>query len=288
MKPYLVTLIVLTFSSVTFGQSGRPSELPFGNTPQLDQDSGAANSTPVAVIKDGERMLFIGNSYMANEGGVYNYLKRALEVSSGPSITTDKHIYYGKPLRSMLTSEVRKSVGSDQFDSVVITSDRLGVMKCFEEDIRRSGKKTIVFMTWEGQHTGNRATEAQYTAATKRAVEEMRQMEAQTEATIIPAAVAYHDLTVNPPQEMPRVDYLWIKSNIHQNELGTLVNTWMFYAMLTGESPVGVNFDMPPFVNNGSMKKTPEIKLTPQLTKQLQERVWNVAQAWQNGKSHLE
>lgn len=253
-----------------------------------DSAATASSSQPQAVIQDGERMLFVGNSYTANEGGVFNYLKKALQVASGPSITTDKQIYYGQPLRSMLTEEVRSKIESDNFDSIVITSDRLGVMKRFESIASRSGKKTIVFMTWEGQHPGNRATEAAYTEATKQAVEEMRRMEAETGATIVPAAVVYHDLTLNPPARMPRVDYLWIESNIHQNELGTMVNTWMFYAMLTGKSPVGVNFDLPPFVDGQSMKKTPEIKLTPELQKTLQERVWKVAQAWRSGKTHLE
>ncbi|HRX81376.1 MAG TPA: hypothetical protein P5307_20040, partial [Pirellulaceae bacterium] len=29
------------------------------------------------IIRDGERMLFVGNSYTANEGGVYSYLAKA-------------------------------------------------------------------------------------------------------------------------------------------------------------------------------------------------------------------
>ena len=145
-----------------------------------------------------------------------------------------------------------------------------------------------MFVTWEGQHPGNRATMESYTAATKRTVGDMRAMEKETGATIIPAALVYHDLTVRPPAGMPRVDYLWIESNIHQNELGSMVSAWMFYAILTGKSPVGVDFDLPPFVTGEAMKKTPEVRLTPELRIELQQRVWKVAQAWRSGQTHLE
>lgn len=240
------------------------------------------------VINDGDRLLFVGNSYMANEGGVFNYLKKAFKEVGGPSISTDKRIYYGKPLRSMLTNDVKQAINSDKFDAVAITSGRLDAMKQFDRSIRQSGKKTVVFMTWEGMHPGHKSTEAEYTVATKRSVQIMRQMEQETGAYIIPVAVVYHDLTINPPAEMPRVDYLWRESNIHQSELGTMVNTWMFYAILTGSSPVGVDFDMSPHVIGEKLSQDSDIRLTPQLRKSLQERVWKVAQQWTSGKTYLE
>ena len=233
-------------------------------------------------------MLFVGNSYTANEGGVYNYLAKALSAADGPTIRTDKRIYYGKPLRAMFTDDVQAAIRSGDFDTVVITSGDLPTMNQFHKLIHRHRQQTVVFMTWAGRHPGNRATMKSYTEATKRSVAEMRTMEKDTGATIVPAAVAYHDLTIRPPHAMPRIDYLWIKGNIHQNELGTMVNAWMFYTMLTGKSPVGVDFDVPPFVVDGVMKKTPEVKITPELRRELQQRVWKIAQAWRSGKSHLD
>jgi hypothetical protein len=252
--------------------------------------SAATDTKPAASryeIKNGDRLLFIGNSFMANDGGVFNYLAAALQKNR-VSINVDKQINYGKPLREMMKPEVRSAIEAGDADAVVITSGQLDIMKRFDGGIRQAGMKTVVFMTWELRHPGNRATTSQYTDATRKAVQEMRRMERDTGAMIVPAAVAFHSLTTRPPEGMPRIDYLWKPRNIHQNELGTMVNAWMLYSVLTGNSPVGVNFDMPPYVVGQKVKSEPDIRLTRDLRTALQERVWEVAQAWKAGKSHLE
>lgn len=243
---------------------------------------------PTPLVDDGDKLLFIGNSYTANEGGVYSYLAKALKQSGDATISFDRKIYYGKPLQAMWTDEVRAAIASKQFDTVVITSGSLDVMKQFDAAIKAAGAKTVVFMTWSGQHPGNRATVSQYTQMTRESVSQMRQMEKETGAIIVPAAVAYHSLTLDPPGKPPRVDYLWRANNIHQNELGTMVNAWMFYAVLTGKSPVGLDFDMPPHVVGEVLSQDSELRLSPQLRKALQERVWQVTQHWRSGQSHLE
>ena len=257
--------------------------------PVRAQDASAIrDSAWDPVIADGERMLFIGNSYMANEGGVFNYLQKALQQHDDFSIEVDKHIYYGQPLRRMLTDDVRSSIASDRFDTVVFTSERLETMKEFEELVRGSGKKSVVFVTWEGRHPGHNATEEEYTEATRRTVQAMRQMEKETGATTVPVAVAYHDLTLRPPMDVPRVDYLWMADNIHQNELGTLVNMWMLYAILTGKSPVGIDIDMPPHIEGETLQDDSQVRATPEMRKALQERVWKIAQQWKAGETHLD
>ena len=251
----------------------------------ISPDLNVTNWDP--MVKDGERMLFVGNSFMANEGGVQNYLAKALRKKQ-IEITTDDSIHYGKPLRAMLQPAVASKIAASNVDSVVITSGDPLSMKHFADRTKREEKKLFVFMSWSPTHPGNRATEKQYTDATRSTVREMRAFERQTGAVIIPTAVVFHDLTVRPPEGVPRVDYLWRVANIHQNELGTMVNAWMHYAILTGQSPVGVNFDMPPYVVGQRLQKTPELRLTRELRLELQHRVWSVAQAWRSGKCHLE
>ncbi len=240
-----------------------------------------------AVVRDGQRLVFVGNSFLANEGGVYNYLQRALG-KRGIDITFDSKIYYGKPLSAMVTAEVGKAIMADDVDAVVITSGDPRIMKQFATKLKDSGKKLIVFMTWEPKHPGNGAAPVQYSIATRKAVREMRQMEKETGATIIPAAVLYHDLTSRPPDGVSRVDFLWKKKNIHQNELGTMVNAWLMCAVLAGESPIGLNFDMPPFMVGQRIQSDPDLRLTRELRQELQYRTWAVAQAWAQGKCHLE
>ena len=262
-----------------------------GGTGRSPSPKSASTTTRPAAsrykIKNGDRLLFIGNSFMANEGGVFNYLAAALQKDR-VRISVDKQINYGKALREMMKPEVRAAIEAGDAAAVVITSGRLDIMKQFEGGIRNAGAKTVVFMTWETRHPGNRASTSQYTEATWKAVQEMRQMERDTGAMIVPAAVAFHSLTTKPPEAMPRIDYLWKPRNIHQNEIGTMVNAWMLYAVLTGNSPVGVNFDMPPYVVGQKLKSNPDIRFTRDLRTALQERVWEVAQAWKAGKSHLE
>ena len=173
-------------------------------------------------------------------------------------------------------------------DVVVITSGDPKVMKQFATKLEDSGKRLVVFMTWEEKHPGNRATVPQYTAATRNAVRTMRTLEKETGATIIPAAVLYHDLTVSPPDGMPRVDYLWRQGDVHQNALGTMANALLMTAMLTGESPAGLNFDFPPYIVGQQLQDEPELRLTRDLRETLQSRAWAVAQAWVKGKTHLE
>lgn len=264
------------------------NETSRSSTPTGNRTAASATPVETAPITDGEKLLFVGNSYMANEGGVFNYLTKALKVGAEINIETEKFIFYGRPLSAMGRPEVRDAITSKKFDRIVITSGQERVMQQYVNDIKSVGLKPIVFMTWQGRHPGNRSSEEQYTAATRRDVETMRSLQRATGATVIPAAVVFHELTLNPPPGMPRIDYLWRAENIHQNELGTMVNAWMCYAILTGNSPAGVNFEMPPYIEGTNLKSEPDLKLTPQLRTALQDRVWQVARAWQEGKSHLE
>ena len=239
------------------------------------------------VVHDGQRMLFVGNSFMANEGGVYSYLQLALK-KRGIEITYDKKIFYGKPLSEMVTADVGAAMMSEDVDVVVITSGKPKYIKQFATKLKGAGKKLIVLMTWELKHPGNGASMKQYTSATRKAVRAMRRIEKETDATVIPAAVLFHDLTLSPPEGVPRVDYLWKEHNIHQNELGTMVNAWLLTAILTGETPVGLSFDMSPFLVGQKIQSEPGFRLTRDLRQALQYRTWRVAQGWARGKTHLE
>lgn len=255
----------------------------------VDAAFGIVDDAPLgpALIDDGDGVLFIGNSFMANEGGVDRYLTPALE-RSGIEIRAEKMISYGQPLKAMMTPKIGAGISSKVIDLVVITSGELDVMKQFQKKIDSEGKRTAVFMTWQLKHPGNKADMASYTAKTKSDIVEMRKMERETNATIIPVAVVFHSLASDPPTGMPRADFIWQPNNIHQNELGTLVNAWTVYAVLTGESPERKNYDVPPWIVGQKLQSEPGIRLTRELRQALQERVWKVVKQWRQGKTHLE
>ncbi len=235
------------------------------------------------VVQDGDHLLFIGNDFMADHGGVYNYFQAALQ-KRGIEITVESKIAPGKSLGEMVNREIGEAMMNKDVDAVVITSGDLKVMKQFATKLKDSGKRLIVFMTWDEKHPGNRATVPQYTKATRTAVNAIRAFEKETGATIIPVAVLYHDLTVRPPDQMPRVDYLWQKADSHQNALGTMASALLMVAVLTGESPAGLNFDFPPHIVGQQLADEPDLRMTRELREILQYRSWSIAQDWAKNK----
>jgi hypothetical protein len=239
------------------------------------------------IVRDGDHLLFVGNELMENDGGVYNYLQTALR-KRGMEVTHQSKIGTGKSLREMVTRDVGDAMVSADVDVVVITSGDPKVMRQFATKLKDSGKRLVVFMTWEEKHPGNRASYPQYTTATRNAVRTMRELEKETGATIVPAAVLFHDLTLRPPSDMPRIDFLWRKASVNQNALGTMASALLMTAMLIGESPAGLNFDYPPYLVGQQLQDDPGLRLTRELREVLQYRAWDIAQAWTKGKTHLE
>lgn len=245
------------------------------------------------LIAEESSLLFIGNSYMANYGGVNNLLQRQLAYAS-PSlkITTQSEIIYGRPLREMFTPQAEELIQTKKFDPVVITSGDLGTMKKFNVLIRANGGRTVVYMTWAGLHPGNNATMDAYRASTAADVKTMRQMERDTGALIVPVAVVYHDLISRPPREGLREDYLWRPADIHQNFLGTAVNAWTLYAALTGRSPVDVDLDytanLPDWLPARLAADDLELARDAELGRAVRERVWKIVRQWQSGTTEFD
>jgi hypothetical protein len=235
------------------------------------------------VVKDGDHLLFIGNHHMSDNGGVYSYFQAALQ-KRGLEITLESKSSPGKSLSEMVTREVGDAMMNKDVDVVVITSGDLKVMKQFATKLKGSGKRLVVFMTSEEKHPSTPAMLPQYTKSTRNAVRMMREFEKQSGATIVPAAVLYHELTVRPPNQTPRIDYLWRQADNHPNALGTMASALMMVAVLTGESPAGLNFDFPPHIVGQQLADEPDLRLTRELREILQYRSWAIAQDWAKGK----
>ena len=59
---------------------------------------------------------------MASEGGIFNYLQKAVGVGTGMTVQTDSIIDNDRPLSAMLTAKVGRAIVAVEVDSVVITS----------------------------------------------------------------------------------------------------------------------------------------------------------------------
>jgi hypothetical protein len=261
--------------------------------PLLPFSGAYAAENPAPILRDQSSLLFIGNSYMGIYGGVNEVLQKMLAGAAAPlRITTQSDIYYGKPLTAMFTDKAQDLITSKKFDPVIITSGSLDVMKQFDALIRAQGSRTVVYMTWSGSHPGNKSTMENYHAVTAADAKTMRQMERETNAVIVPVGVVYYDLIRKPPRAGLREDYLWRKADIHQDFLGTAVNAWTLSAVLTGRSPVGLDFDYTANLPDWLVPKLEpdDLKLArdASLRRALQERVWQIVQQWKSGTTEFD
>ncbi len=76
----------------------------------------AAESAGSALLKDGDSVLFIGNSYVGSEGGLNNHFRRTVAKAAPPlTVKADWTSMYDKAtLADMLTDEVSQRIRSGQ------------------------------------------------------------------------------------------------------------------------------------------------------------------------------
>jgi len=56
-----------------------------------------------------------------------------------------------------------------------------------------------------------------------------------------------------------------------------MANALLMNAMLTGEWPAGINFDLPPLIVRQRLQDEPELRLTRDLRETIQYREWAIA-----------
>ena len=239
----------------------------------------ADNTAPQwpGLLDDGDRILFIGNSYTANgPHGLGARLEKLTAHAAQPfTIQTTPRIYWGTPLSRMLTDDSVTDINSDRFDTVVFTSGDDASMQQFAETIRQAGKQPVIHMTWARNPSLNNNDLNAYRTETQQLAQRLKTLENETGVAVSPCGLIYYDLIANPPATNSlnltaplRTDFPYINQNIHQNELGALINAFTMYATLTGKSPVGLPVDEP---------------YPPKLIHDIQQRVWQVVQQWKAG-----
>lgn len=268
---------------------------------------GSADDTtaiPGPLLVDHDRVHFIGNSFSGNFGGLNHHLRFALQEQLALEVDTSPEPgdwYYGRALSSM-TPELDFVAAQGDVDVCVFTSGRLEVMRMFAEQLSATCGEVVLFSTWNGANPA--FNPAVFPAAINGMVEDARTIEAEyPNVRVIPIAYVWHELSLNPPFDPPRADYLYVTDNIHQNGLGTIVNTYAAYAALTARSPVGLEYDpnalvdVPfivdgriglhfeeePFLNDGDAAD-----LSVSLRRSLQRRVWLHVNEWYADETSLE
>lgn len=217
------------------------------------------------------RVLFIGNSLTYYNEMPWMAEQIAASLGVDPPLRTDSSVRGGASLRYHW--EKRRSVRAirdNRYAFVVLQPQSSEIMnapeetlryaKLLNEEIRRSGAKTIVFQTWaprESSHPQS-AYDARY-----------RELARALGATVAPVGAAFEAMK---KQKIATLD----GGGVHANLDGSYLSACVFVATLYGRSPVGAlhTFDVKYDIKEAYRLELETKKLSEANAKALQEAAW--------------
>jgi hypothetical protein len=224
------------------------------------------NSNPVVP----QKILFIGNSYT-----YYNDLDivlKKLAASARPSVkfliariaegSATLETHYNNPATLAKIRNMKWDIvilQEQSFRPIEDVQAFYAFARKLDAVIKDSGARTVFYMTWARQNKPE-MTEPLNKAYT--------QMGRQLGALVAPVGLAY----VASLKSDPAIP-LYIEDGSHPTPQGTYLAACVFYATLTGRSPVGLS--------TAGMKE-----LTPPQARSLQETAWTTVQDYM--KTHRE
>lgn len=182
------------------------------------------------------RILFIGNSYTAYNGGIYKLLP-AMAEERGKKLVCEYTVQGGKGLDWHYDEGAAlKRIGEGNWDYVVLQDHSLQAIerkellfeyvRKLDAEIDRVGAKTMLYMTWARQHQpeNQQAITEAYESVGK-----------EVGAVVVPVGLVWQAwIKAHPDQPLHRAD----KS--HPNANGTWITACTFYSVILKSSPVGL------------------------------------------------
>ena len=183
------------------------------------------------------RILFIGNSF-TNRNDLPGMLAR-LAAAAPPShkVETDRVIANGRALKTHWERGLaRDAIRSAKWDYVVLQEQSTLPLKnparmheyvtLFDEEIRQSGAKTVLYMTWARRHEWERQADlaAAYASIGRK-----------LGAIVVPAGLAWERVLDKRPDIV-----LHDRDNSHPNLGGSYLAACVFFAVLFGHCPAGL------------------------------------------------
>jgi hypothetical protein len=179
------------------------------------------------------RILFIGNSYTYYNGGIDKQLR-----GLAPSIETEcvavggynleKHWTDGKALEAIHKGGWDYVVLQEQSQIPVTDQERFyEYAGKFDHEIRNSGAKTIILMTWE------RPDSIKYGVTTENLASACNALGAELAADVAPAGLAF----ANALRDRP--DLVLYARDGHPTIEGTYLTACVLYAVIFKKSPLG-------------------------------------------------
>jgi len=216
-------------------------------------------------IQDGVKILFIGNSLTGYQGGLDNWVEAA-GAADTPPVTIDAQtslIYSSELSRIYNDGAARTAIADGDFDAVVLQGWNDPItepdsfykyVELFDQDIRASGAKTVLFMTWPLLvHTtwAHTTLRNRYDSAGT-----------LVDASVVHVGTVWWGLRRRVPPGFGLDTTSLFADDVHPSELGQYVSSLCFYTFLTQASPEGVDYTVGGFTIDDALEDT------------LQQRVW--------------
>jgi len=179
------------------------------------------------------RILFIGNSFTFFNGGLDNHLKGLATSSETESIaiggySLEKHFAEGNAINKIRDGKWNYVVLQEQSQIPVVDRNKFyEAVRHFDEEIRRSGAKTVLLMTWE------RPDSLVYGVTTKGLADAYSTIGTEIGAIIAPAGLAFANSLNKKP------DLGLYSQDGHPTYSGTYLAACTLYKAIFGISPVG-------------------------------------------------
>ena len=216
-----------------------------------------------ALIKDGDAVFFVGNSFLGWQDRVLPDWVAALGRAVTPPIRieTGADILPGNtPLGGFLGHPATQAaLASRKYKLFVLQAEEYEpvdrkpafhqAVREFNRAITAAGGRTVLFLTWEFPW---RRFLDQLAASYDEIGRELG-------IPVIPVGLVYRDSARAPfPHESP----FWLtadsghpQGDLHENEKGSAVNAYATFALLTGRNPLGKSFTAPGNTNSEALMR---------------------------------
>ncbi len=179
------------------------------------------------------RILFIGNSYTFFNGGLDKHLKGLASSVEAESIAVggyslEKHFSDASTLKKIREGKWNYVVLQEQSQIPVVGQSKFyEAVRHLDDEIRRSGAKTVLLMTWE------RPDSVVNGVTTKGLADAYTTIGSEINAIVAPAGLAFANAMSKKP------DYVLCSQDGHPTHSGTYLAVCVLYRSIFGLSPVG-------------------------------------------------
>ena len=218
----------------------------------ITSSPGASNKPPQTPIFTRKpdydsriKVLFIGNSYT-----FYNDLPemfRKLMEAGGYEVLVGQSTYGGWSLSNHITaSETTDKIANTAWDYIilqeqsVVTHPEISMYPAVREInklVESIGAKTVLFMTWGRKDGLVSAGYPDYQKMQAQIANNYYQIADELDLTVVPVGLVWQNVRTEYPEIR-----LWNPDGSHPSKAGSYLAACVFYEVLTGESPEGLNY----------------------------------------------